>query len=159
MASFCLYIYNIHIYIYTYIHTYIYTYLHIYIYTYIHIYIYIYTYIHTYIYTYLPYIHIYIYTYIHIYIFTYIHIYIYTYIYICILIFLGGEPSDDIGGWASTILWKVDSDNVFLCLGLPKWEQEMLPHYLVNEFEHYLFFIIFDDLKKYVYIYMYLIYF
>ena len=30
----------------------------------------------------------------------------------------------------------------------------MLPHNLVNEFEHYLFFIIFDDLKKYVYIYV-----
>ena len=28
----------------------------------------------------------------------------------------------------------------------------MLPHNLVNEFEHYLFFIMFDDLKKYIYI-------
>jgi hypothetical protein len=67
-----MYIYNIHIYIYTYIHIYIYTYIHIYIYIYTHIYIYTYTYIHIYIYTY---IYIYVYTYIHIYIYIYIHVY------------------------------------------------------------------------------------
>ena len=38
----CIYIYNIHIYIYTYIHIYIYTYVYTYIYIYIHFYIYMY---------------------------------------------------------------------------------------------------------------------
>ena len=89
----------------------------------------------------------YIYTYTYTY--TYIHIYIHTYMYI--LIFLGGEPSDEIGGWASTL------EKMCFCVwDFPNLEQEMLPHNLVNEFEHYLFFIIFDDLKKYIYVYIYI---